>query len=141
MVYHHRGLRVCTGHNQQGHERHIYWKLILSVFILLKYCSKKNWKKSNLNLAPISIKAKLNINIDANFVFFESCCCLLGKFIRSDLRLENVSQTNYRVSHSHRGTRFVLHFKSKKSAMKNFPTLGKKAPAESVTRLFENILV
>ena len=71
MVYHHHGLRVCTGHNQQGHERHIYWKLILSVFILLKY-RRKNVLKSNLNLAPISIKAKLNINIDANFVFFES---------------------------------------------------------------------
>ena len=196
MVYHHRGLRVCIAHNQLRHERHIYWKIIL-----LKNRSK-NFLKSNLNLAPISMKAKLNMNIDANFVIFEFCCCLSGKFIRrrdmsrssseifrifhlselnlnlhsSDcrastiipndnkvepisweqkivnllfsicvgawvgghyMRLENGSQI-IRVSHTHQVTRF--YYKSTKSAIKNFPTLGKNAPAESVTTPFENIL-
>ena len=92
MVYHHRGLRVCTAHNRLGHERHIYWKFIYSVFILLKYRSLY-WKKTNLNLAPISIKAKLNINIDANFVIFEFCCCLSGKFVRSS----DMSRLNYGI--------------------------------------------
>jgi len=43
--------------------------------------------RSNLNLVPISIKAKLNMNIEPNFFIFEFCCCLLGKLVWKGLRI------------------------------------------------------
>ena len=54
------------------------WLTSFTYFTGPKVGPRVRLKKSNLNLAPISIKARLNINIETNFVIFEFCCCLWG---------------------------------------------------------------